>query len=110
MTGLVYVTRSVCSVHVTEIGQAVLVILCVNDPRASIECLRMQLLSLHVQSHVSNLKKMGFVCYISAEFLCRYKYIKFQNTCKLWVSKHFINHNETSLLAQMRGRCSHFTV
>lgn len=47
-------------VHVTEIGQAVLVILCVNDPQASIECLCMQLLSLHIQVHVSNLKKMRF--------------------------------------------------
>lgn len=62
MTGLVCLTCGVCSGHITEIGQAVLVIPCVNDPRASLECLCMQLLSLHVQSHVSNLKKKWGLC------------------------------------------------
>lgn len=71
----------------------------------------MQLLSLQVQLHVSNLKKkMGFACYISAEFICKYKYINFQTSCKLWISKHCINCNETAILEQMRGRCSHFTI
>jgi len=96
--------------HVAEMGQAVLVIPCVNDPRASVECLRVQLLSLHIQSHVSDLKKMSFVCYVSAEFLCMYEYMNFQSTCKLCISERFINRNETSLSAQKRGRCSHFTV
>lgn len=105
-TGLVYVMH-VCSGHLTESGQAVLVTPCVNVPWGSIECLCLQ---LDVQLHVSNLKKMRSLCYISAEFPFRFKYINFCNTCKLQISQHFINQNETSLLAQMRGGCSHFTV